>query len=36
MLFEKVVEMGDFGKSQGVGDIGNIPFAVFEQDFGFL
>ncbi len=36
MLFEEVFEMGDFCKTQCVGDFGHVPFAVLQQDFGLL
>lgn len=36
MFFEEVVEMGHFGKAQGIGNFGHVPFAVLQQDFCLL
>jgi hypothetical protein len=36
MFFKEIVEMSHFGEAQCIGNFSYIPFAVFEEDFGFL
>ena len=36
MFFEEVIEVGDFGKAQRIGNFGYRPGAVFQQNFSLL
>lgn len=36
MLLEEVIEMRHFGKAECVGDLGDIPIGVPQEDFGLL
>ena len=36
LALEKVAEMRPIGKAEAIGDFGDIPARLLEQDFGFL